>query len=119
MDHFLGRSDDMAKVRGVNIYPMSCLNAVKSDPRATGEWLCLVDRTLTDGVIRDEMTVQIEVRRDAGALEGLEAHLAERLRQDLGLKVKVELASEGALTETANIGKEGKTRRLIDRRFSK
>ena len=40
MDHFLGRSDNMVKLRGVNLYPMACLPAVRSDPRTTGEWLC-------------------------------------------------------------------------------
>ena len=44
MDKFLGRSDDMVKLRGVNIYPMACLPAIKSDPRTTGEWICVVDR---------------------------------------------------------------------------
>ncbi len=33
MDHFLGRSDSMVRLRGINVYPMACLPAVKSDPR--------------------------------------------------------------------------------------
>ena len=119
MDHFLGRSDDMVKVRGVNIYPMACLNAVRSDPRTTGEWICLVDRNTAGGVIRDDMTVQIEIKQDCGGIDGLAAELGERLKQDLGIKVGVELVAEGALAESANIGKEGKARRLIDRRFAK
>ena len=40
MDHFLGRSDNMVRLRGVNVYPMACLPAVRSDARTTGEWLC-------------------------------------------------------------------------------
>ncbi|MGH6617327.1 phenylacetate--CoA ligase family protein [Sphingomonas sp.] len=119
MDHFLGRSDDMAKVRGVNIYPAACLSAVRSDDRTTGEWMCLVDRATVDGVIRDDMVVQIEIRPDASGLDGLEMALAGRLKQDLGLKVRVELVAQGALSEVTNIGKEGKARRLIDRRFAK
>jgi phenylacetate-CoA ligase len=119
MDHFLGRSDDMAKVRGVNVYPMACLNAVRSDPRTTGEWICIVDRATADGVIRDGMTVQIELKNGCGSIDGLAAMLADKLKQDLGISVDVELVEEGALTEIANIGKEGKARRLIDRRFAK
>jgi phenylacetate-CoA ligase len=119
IDHFLGRSDDMAKVRGVNIYPMACLNAVRSDARTTGEWICLVDRSTVDAVIRDDMIVQIELRRDAVNIEGLDAVLSERLKQDLGIKVKVELVADGALAEITNIGKEGKVRRLLDRRYVK
>jgi len=118
IDHFLGRSDDMAKVRGVNIYPAACLSAVRSDERTTGEWLCYVDRSTIDGVIRDDMIVQVEIRGDAKALDGLEPALAARLHQDLGLRVRVELVDEGTLAELTNVGKEGKARRLIDRRFS-
>ena len=116
MDHFLGRSDDMIKLRGVNIYPMGCLSAVRSDPRTTGEWLCVVERHVRDGVIRDEMTVQVELRRDASGAEGLREILERRLHNDLAVKVGVELVAAGSLAESANLGREGKPRRLVDRR---
>ena len=117
MDHFLGRSDDMVKIRGVNIYPMACLAAVKSDPRTTGEWVCVAERVEGAGAPRDELTVHVELRRDAGALDGLERHLAERLKSDLGLTVGVALVEPGSLEKLANLGTgEGKARRLVDRR---
>lgn len=119
MDHFLGRSDDMVKLRGVNVYPMACLPAINSDNRTTGQWICVVDRHERSGVIRDEMTVRIEFRKEAGSLEGLEEKLAKRLQADLGVKVAVELVETGSLAEVANIGREGKARRLLDRRFKK
>src|SRR5690606_13401914 len=31
IDHFLGRSDDMVRIKGVNVYPMACLSSVRSD----------------------------------------------------------------------------------------
>jgi phenylacetate-CoA ligase len=117
MDKFLGRSDDMVKLRGVNLYPMACLPAINSDNRTTGQWICVVDRHERGGVLRDEMIVKIEVRRDAGSIEGLSEMLAKRLQADLGVKVPVELVEEGSLAELANIGREGKARRLLDRRF--
>lgn len=119
MDHFLGRSDDMVKLRGVNTYPMACLSAIKSDPRTTGEWICVVDRLKTAGVFRDEMTVRVEVRKDAAATSDLRAFLERRLKDDLGVKVDVELVPEGSLAEIANLGREGKPRRLLDRRYQK
>jgi phenylacetate-CoA ligase len=119
MDHFLGRSDDMVKLRGVNTYPMQCLSAVKSDPRTTGEWICVVDRIRDGDTLRDEMTVRVELRRDAASIEGLQSHLEKRLKEDLGVKVGVELVSEGSLAEVANLGREGKPRRLLDRRYVK
>ncbi|MEE8433422.1 MAG: AMP-binding protein, partial [bacterium] len=119
MDHFLGRSDDMVKLRGTNLYPMGCLSAVRSDPRTTGEWMCIVERHVRNEVIRDEMTVQVEVRRQAGGREGLQEVLEQRLLTDLGVRVAVELVEEGALADVSNLGREGKPRRLVDRRFNK
>jgi phenylacetate-CoA ligase len=119
MDKFLGRSDDMVKLRGVNIYPMACLPAIKSDRRTTGEWICVVDRFERDGVIREEMAVRVEVLRNASSSEGLKEHLEKRLQGDLGVKVAVELVEEGSLAEAANLSREGKPKRLLDRRQQK
>ena len=119
MDHFLGRSDDMVKIRGVNIYPMACLNAARSDPRLTGEWVCIATRSVSGGVIRDDLVVRVEVKRDAASREGLQQLLDARFQRDLGIKVIVELVEEDGLKEVANIGREGKPKRLVDKRFSK
>jgi phenylacetate-CoA ligase len=119
MDKFLGRSDDMVKLRGVNVYPMACLSAIKSDPRTTGEWICVVDRVEEKGVIRDEMTVLTELQRSAANIDGLKETLQKRLQSDLGVKVAVMLVEEGTLAEAANLGREGKPKRLLDRRFIK
>ncbi|HJP20303.1 MAG TPA: hypothetical protein QF861_01980 [Alphaproteobacteria bacterium] len=75
------------------------------------------ERVRREGLLRDEPTVQVEISARAGALDSFEEHLQYRLRQDLGLRVKVELVQEGALAEIANIGCEDKARRLVDRRF--
>ncbi len=118
MDHFLGRSDAMVKLRGVNVYPMACLSAVKAEAATTGEWVCIVERVNAGGVPRDEMQVQVEVRGDiAHDPEALKLRLARRLKEDLGVVVTVVLVGAGGLAELANTGgREGKARRLIDRR---
>lgn len=117
MDHLLGRSDAMVKLRGVNVYPMACLPAIRSDERTTGEWVCVVERTAARGVPRDEMEVRVEVRRDAATREGLAEKLSRRLKDDLGVAVSVTLVDAGSLAELANTGgREGKARRLVDRR---
>ena len=117
MDHFLGRSDAMVKLRGVNVYPMACLPAIKSDPRTTGEWVCVVTRSEGTGAARDEMEVRIEVKREAASREGLKEWLEIRLREDLGVSVGVSLVEQGSLAELANTGgREGKARRLVDHR---
>lgn len=118
MDHFLGRSDDMVKLRGTNVFPMACVGAVTSDDRTTGEWLCVVERTEAGLDIRDEMTVKVETKADAADVVGLRAQLEARLRSDLGVKVTVELVPAGSLA-AYTYGREGKAKRLIDRRFDK
>jgi phenylacetate-coenzyme A ligase PaaK-like adenylate-forming protein len=60
--------------------------------------------------------VQVEVRHQAQSRDGLKEHLERRLHADLGVRVDVELVNEGDLTEVANLGREGKPRRLLDRR---
>ncbi|MCW5689626.1 MAG: hypothetical protein KIT76_13850, partial [Pseudolabrys sp.] len=72
-----------------------------------------------DGVIRDEMTVRVEVSRDANAVDGLKEILEKRLQGDLGVKVAVDLVRDGALAEAANLGREGKPKRLLDLRNQK
>ncbi|MBV9085343.1 MAG: AMP-binding protein [Acidobacteriaceae bacterium] len=115
MDHFLGRSDNMVKLRGVNVYPMACLPAVRSDERTTGEWLCEAYTVGTGTTSRDELIVHIEVRKDAGSIDGLQEKLAARLKSDLGLGVEVKLVEQSQLDTAATLG-EGKAKRLLDKR---
>lgn len=116
MDHFLGRSDDMIKLRGVNVYPMACLSAIKSDGRTTGEWICVATRHEAEGAIRDQLVVRVEVRNSSGGIEGLAEQLNHRLHNDLGIKVLVELVEEGSLAPLTGVGREGKAKRLLDLR---
>lgn len=107
----------MIRLRGVNFVPQSCLPAIKSDDRTTGEWLCVLDRIERDGVLREEMTVRVETKSSARALDGLVEHLRNRLKTDLGLKIDVELVPEGSLVEfSKGATGEGKARRILDRR---
>lgn len=115
IDHFLGRADTMVKLRGVNVYPMACTAAIKSDPRTTDGWICIVEQVEEDGIRRDRMTVHVEVRSGAPR-DGLKERLERRLREDLGVSVPVALADEGSLASIANLGGEGKPRRMLDRR---
>ncbi|HUB95019.1 MAG TPA: hypothetical protein VL993_03830 [Stellaceae bacterium] len=115
MDHFLGRSDSMIRMRGVNIYPMACLPAIRSDPRTTGEWVCEAYLDNTAGIPREVLAIHVEVRKEAGSIEGLRPHLEARLKSDLGLAVEVRLVDEGSLATSGTLG-EGKVSRLIERR---
>jgi phenylacetate-CoA ligase len=107
---FLGRSDNMVKLRGINIYPTG-IGAILTGAHADlmSEYVCRVERR--EG--RDEMTVLVEARGDltrpVAAYEAL-------LRTRLGVEVRVELAAPGALAGLTQIEQRQKPIRLIDTR---
>jgi phenylacetate-CoA ligase len=113
---FLGRSDEMVKLRGTNVYPLACQSAVVADRRTTGEFLC-VARHVGDGLMRrEEMTVRVERRAidiDAGRLA---EDLRNALHKDLGVRVDVEIVEADTLVEFTGIGRQNKVRRLLDLR---
>lgn len=107
-----GRSDNMVKLRGVNVFPEAIGAIVARDSRSNGEFVCLVTRD--NG--RDEMTVQVETIDDSVAKDAFAAHLAERLKESLSVKVKVEAVDRGKLDHLTGLSQTSKIKRLIDRR---
>ncbi|MCX7301253.1 MAG: hypothetical protein NTX73_12940 [Rhodobacterales bacterium] len=109
---FQGRSDNMVKLRGINIYPTG-IGAILTENFAEllSEYFCEVTRV--DG--REEMTVRIETRgateADCGPYEAL-------LRVRLGVEIGVALAAPGALAPLTQIEVRQKPIRLIDKRKS-
>lgn len=106
---FQGRSDNMVKLRGINVYPTG-IGAILNDIEGlNGEYVCrLVSR---DG--RDELIVVAE-QQTVGAVA--EAQVAERLRQRLGVAVLVELTSPAGTAALTQIDSRQKPIRLIDER---
>lgn len=108
---FLGRSDNMVKLRGINLFPTGIgALLVEHAEAATGEFLCRVHR---DGA-RDAMTAHLEVRgpRDAALRERLEAALKTRL----GVEIAVALEEPGALAALTQVEHRQKAIRLLDER---
>jgi phenylacetate-CoA ligase len=116
MDYFLGRSDDMVKIRGLNVYPMACLDAVTIDARSTGEWICVVDRIGEGLNATEEMTVKVEYKNENIDKVDFKKKMEESLKNDLGLRVKVEPVPAGSLSELTGYGGETKVKRLKDNR---
>jgi phenylacetate-CoA ligase len=107
---FLGRSDNMVKLRGINLYPTAIAGLLDNWPEATGEYLC---RVQTRGAV-DEMIVQIEW---AGPEPSAAAdNVATTLREVLGVRVSVELCAPGSTAEWTEIETRQKPRRLRDER---
>ncbi|HXJ77256.1 MAG TPA: AMP-binding protein [Candidatus Methylomirabilis sp.] len=108
---FQGRSDQMIKLRGINVYPTAIGIHLGSHPALTGEFVCRAER---HGA-RDELTVIVEARPGADRPE-LGKELRALLRQKLGVEVGVELVAPGATAPLTGIDARQKPIRLIDRR---
>ncbi|MDJ1018533.1 MAG: hypothetical protein QNJ35_18655 [Paracoccaceae bacterium] len=110
LEGFLGRSDNMVKLRGINIYPQGIGALVSAEfPAALGEYVCRVRRQ--DG--RDEMTVVVEATdQQEGLADAMEAHLRTRL----GVGISVALVGPGETAADTGIETRQKPIRLIDDR---
>lgn len=108
---FRGRSDNMVKLRGINVYPTGIGALLTAErPEFTGEFVCEVTRQTG----RDDMIVRVEVTapRDAALQSDYEALLRARL----GVEVKVALEAPGALAALTGVETRQKPIRLIDKR---
>jgi len=107
---FLGRSDNMVKLRGINIYPTG-IGALLTENHADllSEYVCQVERI--GG--RDEMTVHIEAN---GTLDRPTEAYEALLKTRLGVEIAVKLAAPGALGHLTQIEVRQKPIRLIDNR---
>ena len=105
---FKGRSDNMVKLRGINIYPHAIGAIIENRPDLTGEFICHVVR---DASGRDEMLVRLESRGGSDMGE-----VAALLRKGIGIEVGVELVAPGETAAETQIDSRQKPIRLIDRR---
>jgi phenylacetate-CoA ligase len=113
IEGFLGRSDNMIKLRGINFFPQSISGMLAERPEFTGEFICRA-RRLANG--RDEMTVTVEVRSGLEDAE-LKKLYHDLLRRKIGVEVAVEFAALGVLAELTGIETRQKPIRLLDERF--
>lgn len=106
---FKGRSDNMVKLRGINVFPHAIGALIENRPDLTGEYVCRLTRDPASG--RDDMRVVLESRggTDDAAVAGL-------LRQGLGVEVQVELVGPGDTAALTQIDVRQKPLRLIDER---
>jgi phenylacetate-CoA ligase len=108
---FLGRSDNMVKLRGINVFPTGIgALLVEHCAGATGEFLCRVRR---DGA-RDEMTAHLEVHGDRD--ETLRHRLEAALKARLGVEISVVLDAPGTLAPLTQVELRQKAIRLLDER---
>ena len=105
----LGRSDNMVKLKGINVYPTAIGGMLQEIVSFTGEYVCRVE-TL-DGV--EKFTVVVELAKSAQESQDFVKQL---LAQKLGVTVDVELVAPGQTAEVTGLNTRQKPARLLDLR---
>jgi phenylacetate-CoA ligase len=109
----LGRSDNMVKLRGINVYPLALAQILNERPEFAGEYVCRARRTAPG---RDDVLVTIEIRSDVERSAALAQAFADLLARRIGVDLQVELVAPGATAALTEIDSRQKPKRLIDER---
>ena len=110
MENPSGRSDDMLKVRGVNVFPGQIEEVVLSVEELGPHYEIIVER---EGY-SDKLTVRVELNKETDSyaeLQRIEATTRNKLKVVLGLDAKIKLESPNTLQRF-----EGKAKRIKDLR---
>jgi phenylacetate-CoA ligase len=108
-----GRSDNMVKLRGVNVFPEAIGAIVSANPRCNGEYICVLEGAPGG---REDMTVMVEAQDESVPKSALENDMAVRLKEALSVKVKVQIVGGGELDRLTGLSQTSKIKRLIDKR---
>lgn len=110
MQNLSGRSDDMLKIRGVNVFPGQIEEVILSFKELGPHYEIIVER---DGY-SDKLTVRVELVKNTDSyaeLDALNKRVRGKLRIMLGLDAQVKLESPNTLQRF-----EGKAKRIKDLR---
>ena len=112
MEKVQGRSDDMLKIRGVNVFP-SQIESVMANIEGISPHYELI---LTRKNYTDYLEVRIEINDEKllenfGSLEAKQKEAVDKLKTVLGIQAKVTLVAPRTIARY-----EGKAKRIIDRR---
>ena len=113
MENLSGRSDDMLKIRGVNVFPGQIEEVVLSIPELGPHYEIVVER---EGYT-DKLTVRVELNKETDSfaeLQRIENATRSKLKVVLGLDAKIRLESPNTLQRF-----EGKAKRIKDLRGNK
>jgi len=108
IEALIGRSDDMVKVKGVNIFPAHIEEALAITDHASSEYQVMIDHMYG----RDIMTVFFETAATKEIRADVETVLRRNIKDKLGLSVIAKAVDLGDLPRS-----EKKTRRVFDNRY--
>ncbi len=107
IDRILGRTDDMIKVKGVNIYPGQIEDTLKLVPGLSSEYQIILEHVSG----RDRMTLRVESVRGASK-EAVSAAVISTFKAKIGIKIDCEVLELGELPRS-----EKKSKRVFDNRY--
>lgn len=110
MEKVTGRSDDMIILRGVNVFPTQIEEAIMATPGLAPHFQIELSRSGR----MDEMRVLCEIAQTGAAADARETAaraLAHRVKQTVGISVKVTVSDIGGVARS-----EGKAVRIVDNR---
>ncbi|MDF2987168.1 MAG: coenzyme synthetase [Eubacterium sp.] len=108
IDRIIGRTDDMVKVKGVNIYPGQIDEILKEVDGVSSEYQIIIDHI--NG--KDVMTLKAEYNSDGDtAREDIEFNIVDLFKKRIGIHIIAEISGIGSLPRS-----EKKSKRIIDYR---
>lgn len=117
IDYFQGRSDNMVKLRGINVWPEAIGDIINENPKLNGEYFCYVEKVKQpNGAEREEMTVLVEPKYQSSNYAEIKRELEETLKKKIGVSINVDVVEEDSLKPLTGHGIRAKLKRFEDRR---
>lgn len=108
IDRIIGRTDDMVKVKGVNIYPGQIDEILREVDGVSSEYQIIIDHI--NG--KDVMTLKAEYNSDGDTeREDIESQIVDLFKKRIGIHIIAEVSGLGTLPRS-----EKKSKRIIDYR---
>lgn len=108
LDVIQGRTDDMMKIKGVNVFPSQIEEVLRSFPELSSEYQIRISHL--DG--KDTMRLYVETNGTVDFIE-LSGRIAEKVKSKIGFTPLVKVVEIGVLPRS-----EKKTKRVIDERYN-
>lgn len=107
IDTIMGRTDDMMKIKGVNVFPSQIEEALREFPELSSEYQIRISHL--EG--KDTMRIYVETDGTVDFLD-LAKRIAARIKSRIGFTPLVKVVELGVLPRS-----EKKTKRVIDERY--
>ena len=107
LDTIMGRTDDMMKIKGVNVFPRQIEEILQAFPEVSSEYQIRISHL--DG--KDTMRIYVETNGSVDFLD-LAGRIAAKVKSAIGFTPLVKVVENGLLPRS-----EKKTKRVIDERY--